>query len=134
KEFQPRLGVSYDVHGDHDLVIFGGAGRYYDRSLFIEGQIEQQMNSNIIPTLNEANSGFATACASPSPPTYCSDPAALRAFGQSLGFTGGAVWVLPNKYKPPYSDQADIGVRKLFGDITATLTYSHVESHNLFLY
>ena len=31
-EFQPRLGVSYDVHGDRDMVFFGGAGRYYDRT------------------------------------------------------------------------------------------------------
>jgi hypothetical protein len=127
KEFQPRLGLSYDVHGDHDLVIFGGAGRYYDRSLFIEGQIEQQTNSSIIPTV-------PLTCSSSTSPAYCGDPAALRTYVQGLGFTGGAVWVLPNKYKPPYSDQADIGVRKRFGDITATLTYSHVESHNLFLY
>ena len=31
----------------------------------------------------------------------------------SLGFTGGAVWVLPNKVKMPYSDQFDLGVRKI---------------------
>src|SRR3712207_4970735 len=35
--FQPRLGVAYDVKGDRDLVFFGGAGRYYDRQLFIQG-------------------------------------------------------------------------------------------------
>ncbi|WP_294073431.1 TonB-dependent receptor, partial [Sphingomonas sp.] len=32
-EFQPRLGVAYDVNGDRDLTVFGGAGRYYDRNL-----------------------------------------------------------------------------------------------------
>jgi hypothetical protein len=51
----------------------------------------------------------------------------------SLG-TGGAVWVLPNKVKMPYSDQFDLGVRKRFGGITATLTYSHVESHNISMF
>jgi outer membrane receptor protein involved in Fe transport len=127
-EFQPRLGVSYDVHGDHDLIIFGGAGRYYDRSLFIEGQIEQFQNSNIQPTV------FLPACASGSPPAYCHDTDALRTYVQSLGFTGGSVWVLPNKLKIPYSDQFDLGVRKRFGDIQASVTYSHVESHNLFMY
>jgi len=133
-EFQPRLGVSYDVHGDRDMVIFGGAGRYYDRPLFLEGQIEQQMNSSII--LNTVNSfpGFAAACASGSPPAYCSDPNALHQLLASQGFTGGAVWVLPNKVKMPYSDQVDLGIRKQFGAIHATLTYSHVESHNLFMF
>ena len=81
-EFQPRFGVAYDVHGDHDLIIFGGAGRYYDRSLFIEGQIEQFQNSNVQPTV------FLPACAGASPPAYCHDPDALRTFVQSLG-TGG---------------------------------------------
>ncbi|MEA3080735.1 MAG: hypothetical protein QOD54_403, partial [Sphingomonadales bacterium] len=38
--FQPRLGVSYDVRGDRDLVFTLGAGRYYDRSLFIDSAIE----------------------------------------------------------------------------------------------
>jgi outer membrane receptor protein involved in Fe transport len=134
--FEPRLGVSYDVHGDHDLVFFGGAGRYYDESLFIEGQIEQQQNSSAVlsTTLPALTGQFATACASGSPPAYCSDPAALRQLLAAQGLTGGAVWVLPNKLKTPYSDQADIGVRKRFGEINASLTYSHVESHNLFLY
>ncbi len=126
--FQPRLGVAYDVHGDHDLVIFGGAGRYYDESLFIEGQIEQQMNSSI--TISQA----LPACSGASPPSYCHDPDALRQFFASLGFHGGAVWVLPNKLKTPYSDQFDLGVRKQFGEIQTSLTYSHIESHNLFLY
>jgi hypothetical protein len=34
----------------------------------------------------------------------------------------------------PYSDQFDLGVRKRFGGITATLTYSHVESHNISMF
>ena len=133
KAFQPRLGVSYDVHGDHDLVIFGGAGRYYDRPLFIEGQLEYQTNSNQVVTVGGAGSAFQIACASASPPAYCHDPEALRALLQSQR-VGGQVWVLPNKLKLPYSDQVDLGVRKRFGDITATATYSHVESRNLFMF
>jgi hypothetical protein len=135
-EFQPRLGVSYDVHGDRDTVLFGGAGRYYDRNLFIQGVIEQQQNANTVITVG-ANGGtdpFTVACASGSPPAYCHDPEALRTYVASLGFTGGAVWVLPNKVKMPYSDQFDLGVRKRFGDITATVTYSHVESHNISMF
>jgi outer membrane receptor protein involved in Fe transport len=124
-EFQPRLGVSYDVHGDRSLVLFGGAGRYYDRPLFIEGQIEQFTNSNVDLTVP------LPGCPGPA---YCTDPNALRQYAASQGYTGGAVWVLPNKVKMPYSDQFDLGVRKQLGDIQASLTYSHVESHNLFMY
>ena len=131
--FQPRLGISYDVHGDRDLVIFGGAGRYYDRPLFIEGQLEQFQNSNQILQVGGTGSAFAAACASGSPPAYCSDPEALRTL-LSGSAAGGAVWVLPNKLDMPYSDQFDVGVRKRFGDITATLTYSHIESHHIFMF
>ena len=134
-EFQPRLGVSYDVHGDRDIVLFGGAGRYYDRNLFIQGVIEQQQNANTVITVGTSPTDpFTVACAGGSPPAYCHDPEALRTYATSLGFTGGAVWVLPNKVRMPYSDQFDLGVRKRFGDITATVTYSHVESHNLSMF
>jgi hypothetical protein len=138
-EFQPRLGVSYDLHGDRDTVFFGGAGRYYDRNLFIQGVIEQQQNANTVitvPFLQETSPGsgvFTNICAGASPPAMCHDPEALRTYAASLG-TGGAVWVLPNKVKMPYSDQFDLGVRKRFGGITATLTYSHVESHNISMF
>jgi TonB-dependent receptor-like protein len=132
--FQPRLGVAYDVHGDHDLIVFGGAGRYYDESLFIEGQLEQQQNSSVVlNTVNLPSAGFFTACMGASPPAFCSDPNALRQLIAAQG-SAGAVWVLPNKLKTPYSDQFDVGVRKRFGDIQASLTYSHIESHNLFLF
>ena len=133
--FQPRLGVAYDVRGDRDLVIFGGAGRYYDRNLFIQGVIEQQQNANTVLTPGAATGDeFRTACSGASPPAYCRDPAALRTYAASLGFTGGNVFVLPNKVKLPYSDQFDIGLRKRFGDLTFTATYSHVESHNISMF
>src|SRR5205814_10102722 len=119
KEFQPRLGFSYDVHGDRDTVIFGGAGRYYDRPLFIEGVIESLQNSNVTITQN------LPACAGASPPAYCQDPNALRTYFASLGFTGGSAWGLPNKVKMPYSGQGDLGVRKGFGRSTATLPHTH---------
>ncbi|RST29853.1 TonB-dependent receptor [Sphingomonas ginkgonis] len=127
-EFQPRLGVSYDVKGDRDLVLFGGAGRYYDRSLFIEGVIETLTNSNNVVTYN-----FNGACAGAAKPAYCTDPNALRTFLQGQG-TGGSVFVLNNKTKMPYSDQFDVGLRKRFGEITTSLTFSHIRSHNIFQY
>ena len=32
--FQPRLGFSYDLFATGKTILFGGAGRYYDRNLF----------------------------------------------------------------------------------------------------
>lgn len=125
--FQPRLGFSYDVKGDRDLVIFGGAGRYYDRSLFIAGAIEKIGNSNKVVTYD-----FAGACLGAVKPAYCSDPDALRTFLQSQNIRFGSVNVLNNKLKMPYADQFDLGIRKRFGQIQTSITLSHIRSHNIF--
>jgi outer membrane receptor protein involved in Fe transport len=128
-EFQPRLGISYDFKGDKDLVLFGGAGRYYDRTLFIEGVIESLTNANNVVTYN-----FNGACNVTTPPAYCTDPEALRTFLQGQNFTGGSVFLLNNKTKMPYSDQFDIGLRKRIGDIQTSITFSHIRSRNIFMY
>ena len=61
-------------------------------------------------------------------PTIC---APLRRVGDCGGLSGGSVWVLNNKTKMPYSDQFNLGVRKRFGDIQTSLTFSHIRSHNI---
>jgi outer membrane receptor protein involved in Fe transport len=137
-EFQPRVGVSYDVYGDKSLVLFSGFGRYYDRSLFIEGAIEALTNDSIIPTVNFAPAahpcGTAGAPANPCLNWNSSllDPNNLRAAVQTLNLQGGSVWLLNNKTPAPYSDEFDVGVRKRFGDIQTSVTLSYVSSHNLF--
>ena len=141
--FQPRLGVSYDVRGDRDLVFFGGAGRYYDRQLFIQGVIEELTNSNRQvdlffcpnggPAQGNGNGLSAANCAQFTPALR--DPDNLRAFAtstaQAAGLTGGSVFLLNNKTKMPYSDQFNLGVRKRFGQIQTALTFSHIRSHNI---
>ncbi|MFL6727169.1 MAG: TonB-dependent receptor domain-containing protein [Sphingomicrobium sp.] len=142
KAFQPRLGISYDVHGDRDLVFFGGAGRYYDRPLFIEGVIETLNNSNNIRTVFFCpNGGAAQGTGTGVDTANCAhftsallDPNNLRTLAGTQGGVGGDVWVLPNKLHLPYSDQFDIGVRKRFGDIQTEFTFSHVESRHIFMY
>ncbi|MFZ5616452.1 MAG: TonB-dependent receptor [Pseudomonadota bacterium] len=125
---QPRIGFSYDFGGDGKTVLFGGAGRYYDRSLFIEGVIETLTNSNRIVGVD-----LAGACLGGNGPAYCTDADALRTFALTqLAGTGGDVWLLNNKTELPFSDQFDLGIRRQFGDIRVSVIYSHIRSHNIF--
>ena len=129
-EFQPRLGVSYDVHSDRDLVLFGGAGRYYDRSLFIDSALETIKDYyESVVTLRTP----ATGC-NPATDPLCvavlpSDPNQLRALA---AMQGGEVHLLNNKTKIPYSDEVDLGVRKRFGKINTSVTFSYISSHNIY--
>ena len=45
KAWQPRLGFSYDLTGDSSTVIFGGAGRAYDRTIANSALDELQKNA-----------------------------------------------------------------------------------------
>lgn len=124
KEIQPRLGVSYDVNGDRDLVIFGGAGRYYDRPLFITAGIETVKSYYQSVSTIQAPAGSTL-----DPSLKNIDTLRAAAIAQGLG---GDVWLLNNHTKFPYSDQFNIGVRKKLGQIQASITLSHIRSHNIF--
>lgn len=128
--FQPRIGVSYDVHGDNSLVIFAGAGRYYDRSLFIEGVIESLTNTNKTVDVRFCSTTVTSGCVNFTPAMR--DPDNLRAAAAGLFPGGGSVFVMNNDVRAPYSDQFDLGVRTRFGDIRASLTFSYIRSHNIF--
>jgi outer membrane receptor protein involved in Fe transport len=45
RAFQPRVGFSYDLHGDQRTVVFGGAGRAYDRTMANQALDELQHNA-----------------------------------------------------------------------------------------
>jgi hypothetical protein len=126
--FQPRLGVSYDVHGDRDLVFIGGVGRYYNRSLFIDSALET------IKDYYQSVATLRTCAVFPGDPNCVAgplptDPDALRALGATQG---GEVHLLNNNTKVPYSDQVNLGVRKRFGRINTSVTFSHIRSHNIY--
>ena len=125
---QPRLGISYDLHGDRGTVLFLGLGRYYDRSLFIDSALET------IKDYYESIATIRTCAIAPGPgcvATLPSDPAALRALGAQQG---GEVFLLNNKLKTPYSDQFTAGVRHRFGVVNTSLAVSYIHSHNIFQY
>ena len=121
--FQPRVGVSYDVKGDRNLVLTAGAGRYYDRSLFINSALETVKDYyESIPTI------FPSTCAGGTIPLNVD---ALRACAAQQG---GEVFLLSNKTKTPYSDEFDASIRKRFGKVNTSITVSYIKSHNIFQY
>ncbi|ESQ91082.1 hypothetical protein ABAC460_07575 [Asticcacaulis sp. AC460] len=119
--FQPRVGFSYDVMGDRNLVLFGGWGRYYDRNAFIAASLETIVNTRQTPELVATLTPAQT------------DANTLRTQLAAAG-TGGSVWLLNNETKVPYTDQANLGFRARFGDIQTTFGVAHNRSHDAFQY
>ncbi|MDH5821645.1 TonB-dependent receptor [Luteimonas sp. RD2P54] len=131
--WQPRVGFSYDVNADQRFVVFGGAGRAYDRNLFDYLQIEVNRAS-----FARYNAYFVDAdgqcrneggCLDWDEAYY--DPDALQQLAQ--GLTTGREWYLNNNdLKVPYSDQLSLGVRNVFGmfgqEWNSEVALSHVRS------
>lgn len=145
KAFQPRLGVSYDLYGDRDTILFAGAGRYYDRPLFITAGIETIKNYyQSAPTVFFCGGAGQPSCAAVQAANGGALPNNYRAYSAAfktpdglraaVGSLGGDIWLLNNDTKLPYTDQFNFGVRKKFGQIQTSITFSHQRSHNIFKY
>jgi hypothetical protein len=133
--FQPRLGFSYDLGGDQAHVIFGGAGRSYDRTLYDYLQLEQtkfalasaevRFNTTDHPcTLN------GSTCVTWDP-VYASDPGALLSL---LNGRAGEVNLINNDLEIPYSDQFSLGMRNRLGDWNTSVSVTHVLSKEGFVF
>ena len=122
-EWQPRLGFSYDINGDQKHVIFGGAGRAYDRDLYNYLQLEQTKFALSEPSIYF--SGDGQTCEGqpcfPFDPSYASNVAALQSLiaGSTAGYE---VDMFTNHLKVPYSDQFSIGMRNKLGDWNTSAT------------
>ena len=137
-QFQPRLGFSYDLGGDQQHVIFGGAGRAYDRTLYDYLQLEQtkfalpatdvRFNTSDHPcTVVGAGDSGCMAW----DPAFLTDPNALAArFAGSFG----EVNLMNNDLKVPYSDQFSLGMRNRLGDWNTSASIARVNSYNGFVF
>lgn len=122
--FQPRLGFSYDVHGDSDMVVFGGIGRYYDRNIFDAAQLEMRRQ-----TIHNAQLNFDTT--NPWNNAYFTNPQLMVDKAKTLGLKG-EIFAINNNVKVPYNDKFSLGIRKKFGKIQTQAIVEHVEGHDLF--
>jgi outer membrane receptor protein involved in Fe transport len=125
----PRIGFSYDVNADQDLVFFGGYGRYYDRALYRNAAEEALFTQY---TTSEV---FFSADGMPinGRPTVVWDPIYLTPEGfetlrnnlAASNFPSGELRVIPNDFATPYTDQFSVGVRKRFGALRTSLTFNY---------
>jgi len=129
---QPRLGFTYDIKGDSKSVIFGGAGRYYDR-LFLNAALDERYRLQypvyriqFSPTGAPRNGGA----------TVKWDPSYLTPAGLNTLIANGSarpeIFLLWNDTKPPYSNQFNIGYRQALGSWVGSLSYNGVRGYRGF--
>lgn len=135
--WQPRVGFSYDLFADQRHVIFGGAGRAYDRNLFDFLSYERYRLAFKRLTIQFNTPGHTCT---PVPGSSCIDfdpsyfdQSALDALVAGNPF-GTEFFMLNNDLKTPYSDQFSLGMRNLFDlfgqEWISSVTLSHVLSHD----
>ena len=130
-EIQPRLGLSYDVFGNQNTVVFGGAGRYFDRTLFNTGVEERLRLQYNVRTFRFSPDGSMRD----GQPTIPWDPSYLSKQGlQGLidqGTAPGAeIYLLENDTRPVHTDQLSAGVRQQLGPVNLTATFSYIRGEN----
>lgn len=130
-QIQPRLGLSYDLFGDQRLVVFGGAGRYYDRTLFNTGLDERYRLQYGVRKFQFSKDGAVRDGQN----TIAWDDSYLSREGlQGLIDSGIApkpeIFLLENDTKPLHTDQFSFGVRHVIRDVNLSATFSHIRGEN----
>ena len=136
KQFQPRIGLSYDVFADQRTVFFAGYGRYYDRVLFRNAAEESlfrqfrrgnlQFSDDGLPRDNRPTIQFDPAFLTPE--GFAALLARLDADPTSPG--RDELRLIPNDLKSPHTDQFSIGVRQRIGVLRTSLTYNFIRGKN----
>jgi hypothetical protein len=122
--FQPRVGASYSLDKEGKTTIFGGAGLYYDRTLFDVAVDETQKLTHPTFTIQFAPRGVA-----PGAGQIAWDDSYLTAnravLDALVGTTGKPeAWLIDKDLKVPRSTQFNLGVRQVIQDWTVSLTYA----------
>ncbi|MGH9381957.1 MAG: TonB-dependent receptor, partial [Thermoanaerobaculia bacterium] len=134
--FAPRFGFTYDVLSDGRTIVYGGWGRYYDRTLYNNSLDEKFRLQYSVGLFRFSRDG------SPTPegfPTVAWDPRFLTVAGLrevlETGVTGNPeLFLVENDTEAPYADQWNIGVRRALGPVVASVAYGNVRSFNGFTF
>jgi outer membrane receptor protein involved in Fe transport len=136
-EFQPRLGFSYDLNADEEHVIFGGAGRSYDRNLYDYLQLE--LTKAALPQFTVYFDQPDHPCPENAANCVAWDPRYLNGLPNlqalvSSSNRGQEVDVVNNNIKTPYSDQFSLGMRNKVGDWNTSAAVARILSKDGFVF
>jgi len=132
-EIQPRVGFSYDFSDDESFVLFGGAGRAYDRNVFDYLALERSKGTFpryeflFNTPAHPCNPATNPRCLQFDPAFF--DRANLEALVAANPNLGREINLINNDLKVPYSDQFSLGVRNRFDlweqgwNTSATVSY-----------
>ena len=129
----PRFGFSYDLDGDQRHVVFGGAGRSYDRNLFdyLQNEVSKGSWGNYSFDFNTPLHPCGGSNCLAWDPDYM-DAETLRALAVASG--SREVFLNNNELRVPYSDQFSLGTRNVLAiwgnDWTTEVTFSHIRSRD----
>ncbi len=132
----PRLGFSYDFNGDESFVLFGGAGRSYDRNLYDYMGLEQVKSALSGYTVRFAETSGCT----PAPGSCVAwNPAFLNGLDTLATLVPsnvrtGEIDLLNNDLQTPYSDQYSLGIRNIIGEWNTSATVSYIHSKEGFVF
>lgn len=130
--FQPRLGFSYAIDRANRTTVFGGWGLYYDRiQRDLYGTDETQKFAHPSFTVQFAPRGVAPVAGQVAwnDAYLTTNRAVLDALVHSSGLP--EIWFIQNDAKVPRSQQADLGVRHLFGQWATTVTYAYSHAYDM---
>lgn len=132
----PRIGFSWDINDDQATVIFGGAGRYYDRNNFNNTVDELSRTINPIGLFRFSPNGTVRN----GQPTTAWDPRYLTRDGLLTLLNTNPETGLPellatkNDTKPPVNDQVSLGIRQRIGAFRVSLSGSYQRGRNGYTY
>lgn len=128
----PRFGFSWDIKGDRSTVIFGGAGRYYDRNNFNNTVDELSRTINPVGVFRFSADG-APRNGQPTTvwnPSYLTRDGLLALRNANPQVSLPELFAVKNNAKPPVNDQFSFGVRQRFGIFEASLSGSYQRGRN----
>ena len=132
----PRFGFSWDLTGEERTVIFGGAGRYYDRNNF----------NNTVDELSRTVAPVGVVRFSPNgtdrrgqqtvawDPSYLTREGLLQLLAANPDVGLPELLVTKNDARPPVNDQVSLGVRQRVGVFQASLSGSYQRGRNGYTY
>lgn len=129
--WQPRLGFSYDVFKTGRTIVFGGAGRYYDRNLFNNTLDESFRFQHAVGEFYFTSDGspFNGQPAAKWDPKYLTEAGLQQLLSQ--GITGKPeVFLVENDTRVPYSNQWNLGLRQSFGAMVGSISYANIRSYH----